>query len=314
MNALFVEFEERRGRIVKKSMFSLIGILIVTIVIVGCIGGYLKYEVLKPLDLYQDKNVMTIPFLLMEDPAAGYTLQRRAEQELLPPETVPAVTEPPITIAAATVPQTEPETQPPTEPESLQLEESWFDDALFIGNSLTNGLRDFARLGKADYFSRIGLTLYDVQEVWEKDISFGYTQLPELLQSKTYGKVYIGLGLNECGYPIEDVQVLYQDLINLIQEHQPDALIVLQGVMTVGKAKAQQGWYFNPENIFAFNEMVEGLADGDKIRYIDVNEWVAGEDGYMISGFSSDGCHPYLEGYEQWAQWILEKSGTFGIP
>lgn len=299
----------------KKTTFTLGCILIITAVLFGCVGAYLKYVVLKPLDIYQDEPVISIPFMLMEDNAAVYSLQRQAEQELFPPETVPAETLPPATEPVATLPPvTEPETQPPTEPQPLQLEESWFDDALFIGNSLTNGLRDYARLGEADYFSRIGLTLYDVREVWEKDLHFGYTQLEGLLRSKTYGKVYIGLDLNECGYSFGDIAVLYQELIDLIRQHQPNALIVLQGVMTVGKAKVQQGWYFDPENIFAFNEMVEGLADGDMIRYIDVNDWVAGEDGYMIEGFSSDGCHPYVTGYEEWAQWIMEESGKFGIP
>ena len=67
------------------------------------------------------------------------------------------VTEPEVTEPEVTEPEvTEPEV---TEPVYVELEESWFDDALFIGDSRTAGLKNYYRLGKADYFTKIGMNI-----------------------------------------------------------------------------------------------------------------------------------------------------------
>jgi hypothetical protein len=209
------------------------------------------------------------------------------------------------------VPVTDP---PPTTIPALELEESWFDDALFIGNSLMVGFRDFARLGEADYFCSIGMTVYSVWKESLKDKSFGSMKLETLLQTKSYGKIFIHLGTNDVGYPHKDVVRLYKSLVERIHEYQPDAVIVIQAAMTFGRAKERQASYMNPKNIGSLNAMISEIADGDKVRYVDVNEWCADEDGYLPTSFSSDGCHPYVSGYRDWSQWLLKKCGEFGIP
>ena len=116
------------------------------------------------------------------------------------------------------------------------------------------------------------------------------------------------------GYPHKDVVRLYGNLVERIQEYQPDALIVIQAAMTFGRAKEQQASYMNPRNIGSLNDMISGIADGEKVRFVDVNEWCADEEGYLPTSFSSDGCHPYVSGYRDWSQWLLKKCGEFGIP
>ena len=77
---------------------------------------------------------------------------------VLTEETAPPTTVPPTTIPPTTVPPT----TAPTEPTVSVPDESWFDDALFIGESRTAGLKVYGRLGKADYFCGEGLTVYGV--------------------------------------------------------------------------------------------------------------------------------------------------------
>lgn len=284
--------------------------LLLTAILVGLVGGYIKIAVLKPLQLYQDESVFAVPFKLMTDDATQYAIQL-AGMPTEPPTDPPTI--PPT--APPTVPPTEIETAPPpTTIPALELEESWFDDALFIGNSLMVGFRDFARLGEADYFCSIGMTVYSVWKESLKDKNFGNMKLETLLQTKTYGKILIHLGTNDVGYPHKDVVRLYGNLVERIQEYQPDALIVIQAAMTFGRAKEQQASYMNPRNIGSLNDMISGIADGEKVRFVDVNEWCADEEGYLPTSFSSDGCHPYVSGYRDWSQWLLKKCGEFGIP
>ncbi len=302
-----------------KHLLTLLCLLLITSVLVACLGGFLKYGVLRDLELCQDISIMAVPFVLLEDEGVKYALQTMAQKELeLPADqsTEPPITEESteaITEAQSDPPATEVPTEPPTEPWPEDVEESWFDDVLFVGDSRTVGLRDYARLGKAEYFCQVGMTVYGVLDAKCGDTNFGDTTLGDLLSTRSYGKIYVNLGLNECGSSHKSIISKYRQLLDLIQEKQPDAVIIVQGIMTVSREKAASKSYFGLDNLHALNDAIASLADGDQIRYIDVNEWLADEEGYMPSNWSGDGCHPYVAGYREWAQWLLDTAGDLHI-
>lgn len=294
----------------KKIPLTLVCMIVISSVLVACLGAYLKYEVLKPLDIFPEENIMSVPFKLLADHGAMYTLRAVAQEELLPPPTEPLV--PPT--QAPTEPPTVPPTEPPTEPPVIEVEESWFDDVLFIGDSRTVGMRDYARLGNAEYFCSVGMTLFNAENTWAGDKNFQSTTLENLLTERSYGKIYIILGINDCGYPHDTLIDSYEDLLELVREKQPDSVIILQSIMAVSKSKARSAWYFGMDNINAINERIAALADGGMIRYVDVNEWIANEDGYLPNDMTGDGCHLFADGYQAWAQWILDSAGDLRIP
>lgn len=315
-----------------KHMLTLLCMLIVSALIVAGLGAYLKFEILGPMSLYQDKSIIELPFLMLADDGLAYSVSAYAQMAEEPSEepteapsepngavllsqtqTVPAEPEITETEPPATEPIQE-ETEPPvTEPAYTPVEDEWFDDVLFIGNSLTVGLRDYARLGNAEYYCNVGMTVFNVFDSWAQDKGFRQMQLKTLLQIKTYGKIYIHLGTNETGYPLEGFIQRYQELVDMVRQYQPDAVIILQGIMTVGHAKADKVYYMTPQRIFEMNDQIEAMAEGDKMRYIDVNEWIADEEGFLPDDWSGDGCHPYGKGYGEWAQWIRDNAGTLGI-
>ena len=49
------------------------------------------------------------------------------------------------------------------------------------------------------------------------------------------------------------------------------------------------------------NENLAKLADGKKIRYINVNDKLADADGKLFPGMSRDRLHPTVKGYQIWA-------------
>ena len=290
--------------------------LIISSLLVLGIGAYLKYVVLAPLDLYKEEHLMAVPFLLMSDEQAQYALQNQTEpvQETEVTEPPTELTTEPETTAAPTEP-TEETTEPPTEPtEPIPMDESWFDDALFIGDSRTQGLGAFGKLGKADFFAQVGMTVYGARSA---EIEFkGYKNkqtIRSLLKRNEYGKVYICLGLNEIMGNHDDLIAAYQKIIDLVQEVEPDAVIILQAVMTVGREKAATKACFHPDYIASLNERIKALAVGENMRYIDVNEWIADEEGYLPDGWSRDGTHPYADGYYEWGEWIRLNASTLGI-
>lgn len=301
----------------KDKSLLLLRMIIVSSLLVACLGAYLKFDILKPLELYQDRGVMELPFLLLTDNGLRYSLQAKHKQETTVPETTaPAETVPPTVPATETPTEapTQPPTEAPTEPISGTVEESWFDDVLFIGDSRFVGLRDYARLGQAEYFANIGMTVFSVMEDWAQDQNFGWIQIDKLLEERSYGKIIIGLGLNDSGYDDEIILESYRQLLDLIQEKQPDAKIIIHGIITVSRRKAEEAWYFSLDNIYQLNQGMEQLADGEQIFYIDANSAYADEEGYLPDELSGDGCHFYATGYADWAQWIRNNVGYLGIP
>lgn len=318
----------------KKHLLTLSCMLLISSLVMAGFGAYLKYAVLGPLELYQDRNIIELPFQLLTDSGMRYTVQAKMEKEnetAAPEETLeptqPVTEMPTEEVTEAATDPTEftepteptetdpPETEPPvTEPVYIQVEESWFDDVLFIGDSRTVGLRDYARLGEAEYFASIGMSVFDVFDVWAEDREFGTKKLDYVLSNRSYGKVIIALGLNDCGEGQELIMEHFRKLIDYVKEMQPDAKIILHGIITVGRNKAKEAWYFGIDNLYQLNEGMKLLADGETVFYIDANEWLADEEGYLPSEWSGDGCHPYATGYQEWSMWILDNVGYLGIP
>lgn len=306
----------------KKRYLALACALLVSGAVVMGMGYYLKYQVLKPLDLVQDQEPAALPFLLAADAGLRCALADawNAPEPTAPtavttvPVTQPELTVPPTTIPATEPPETVPEITEPAEPQPAEpVDESWYDDVLFIGDSRTVGLRDYGRRGNADYFCSVGMTVFNYSQRRVFDEGFNKQYLKSLLEAKTYGKILIGLGINECGYPIEKLMNAYQGLIELVREKQPDAVIILEGIMTVSRSKARSKTYFHLDNIESVNERIAAFADNKTIFYIDVNDQFADEEGYLPDEMSEDGCHLYAEYYEDWADWISYAVAQLGI-
>lgn len=307
----------------KKHLCILLSILVVTSLLVAALGAFLKSHLNDNLNKYKDESVISLPFVLLKEGKLDDVLWKSnagtpAETTTAPTEetTTPDVTETvPPTKGETTVPETSvPET---TVPETTQpkpklpvygQDESFFDDTLFIGDSRLCGLRDYARLGKADYFCDVGMTIFNLWDRTTSDRDFGSTDLSGLLSQKKYGKIYIALGINECGYPMSSIESEYRALIEKLRQAQPDAIIVSQSIMTVGRGFAASADYFSISHLSEINDMFASFADNQKVFYLDVNEAIADADGYLPEDMSSDGCHLYAVENAVWAKWLCDSA------
>ena len=136
-------------------------------------------------------------------------------------------------------------------------DESFFDDALFIGDSRMVSSAYYARLGKADYFTDVGMNVFQMFSVTASDNNFDTTDLTTLLQNRTYKKIFIMLGINECGYPMSSLLSAYQEDIDTLKSLQPDATIYLLKVYGVSRSVAEGTSYFSPQRL---QEVNDGIA------------------------------------------------------
>lgn len=194
------------------------------------------------------------------------------------------------------------------EAEFYHADLSYFDDALFIGDSRTVGLYEYGGLGNAEVFAHSGMSIYKVfKEEFELKSGEKVT-LEKALQTKQFGKVYIMLGINELGYDFDQTVERFSEAIALIQEKQPEALIFIQANLHITNKKSEESDLFNNTNIDRFNQAVGGLADGKRIFYLDVNPLYDDGEGGLSEEFTTDHAHILGKYYVDWVDYILQKA------
>lgn len=189
---------------------------------------------------------------------------------------------------------------------------SYFDDALFIGDSRTEGLRDYGTLKGAHYFSTTGMNIYDI---WEETVDVkdvGKTGLSALLNKKSYSKIYIMLGINELGYDQGQTIERYKETIQSLQKKEPGAIIYICANQHVSKARSDADKLYNNKNINSLNEKLETLADWETLYFIDVNPLFDDETGSLKAGYSNDGVHVLGIYYDDWSTWLCENTIQIG--
>ena len=147
------------------------------------------------------------------------------------------------------------------------------------------------------------------------DRGFRATNLEGLLKSKTYGKIYIHMGLNELNNGADVVMEGYHELIALVRQYQPNAVIVIQECMAISE-KMGQGKRAPIDEFRKRNNMLRELAESDPVgyRFSETNSWAADENGYLRKEIASGDCHLLGKYYAEWGQFILQDAGWFGIP
>ena len=107
-------------------------------------------------------------------------------------------------------------------PESSPVEDSYFDDAVFIGDSRAEGLILNTGLTNATAHVHKGLTVDTVftEPVINKDGQ--KLSVMDALKSTQFSKVYIMLGINETGWVYSQIfQSKYGDIIDGIRRSIP---------------------------------------------------------------------------------------------
>lgn len=233
-----------------------------------------------------------------------------APESLLSPTPKPTPTPEPTP-----APTPEPDwAQPVPEGEPVDQEE-WFSDAVFIGDSRTDGLKLYSGItSKAVFLDYTGLTVYDVVEE-KKVIRSGSEKLSvlEALALGSYGKVYIALGVNELGYyDPESFAETYGQLIDAIRECQPDALLYVQSIFPVNTLKCKANaipYYVTNEGISSYNEVLPALCEEKKVRLVDIPKGLVDENGESPADISADGVHFRKAGYSLWLEHLISHTG-----
>lgn len=197
--------------------------------------------------------------------------------------------------------------EPSTRYKFKTVDKSYFDDALFIGDSRTVGLHRYAELYNADFLAEVGGTVHGVYGVTCADEN-GYYSLMDLLQNRTYGKVYIMFGVNEIAGDLNHNISAFSDLVETVKEYQPNAIVYICANLHVAESYSAYNPYYDNQRLDTYNGMLSDLADGKTSFYIDINEVYDDENGNLSVEYTGDGIHLYEAAYPIWASWLCARA------
>ncbi len=210
---------------------------------------------------------------------------------------MPAVTRIPVEPEPTDAPSDSPASPAPgfvpdVPAQDTPADDSYFDDAAFIGNSLMDGFRLYSGLTNCDVYAKTSMTVLGVGDYLNQ------------MSTIEYGKIYILLGINEIGYESYTFKDLYGEMVDRLQTDHPGAIIYIMGLSPVSKAKSDSHEYFNMEHVNTYNERLYELAEEKGCYYIDLCDALAGDDGYLPAEVTFDGIHFTAEEYGVWLDYL----------
>ncbi len=188
------------------------------------------------------------------------------------------------------------------------INQSYFDDALFIGDSRTICLQAYGGWNNASYYTSQGVSVWKILEEKIAPLSDGTMgTIEQALAEKKFGKIYIMLGVNELATGTPDSFLKqYKLVMDKIMALQPDAVIFVQAIVHVSQEKSDSEKYINNFNINDRNKRLYTLADNKKIFFIDANKVLDDQNGALTKEYTFDGVHLTAKYLPIWKNFLLK--------
>ncbi len=211
--------------------------------------------------------------------------------------------------------------------ESPKVDSSYFDDAVFIGDSVSNKLKLYATrqrktdpscLGKAQFLTAGSLGIHNA--LWDinrsDSVHPAYEGKKALLEDSIAAmkakKVYIMLGMNDIAvYGIDDSVKSMETLINNILAKSPDANIYIQSATPI--LTGFEGKKLNNAALTEYNQKMAQFCQEKGYAFVDVASVMKDENGNLIRAYCSDydttnpdnqGIHFTDEGCKVWIDYL----------
>lgn len=192
-------------------------------------------------------------------------------------------------------------------PESTSVEKSYLDDAVFIGDSRTEGLVLYTGLSNATSYTQKGLTVSTVFTDPIVDQDGQMVTVMEAMKHTQFSKVYIMFGINELGWAYPSIFIdKFTQMIQEIRAINPDAIIYVQEILPVSQEVSETHSYISNEKIQEFNQLILNMTKEQEVYYLQVSQAFIQDDTFCLpEGASSDGIHLTPSYCKTWLDYLL---------
>ena len=194
-------------------------------------------------------------------------------------------------------------------PANGRVDMAYFSDALFIGDSLTQGFQVYpSGIKNAKYAAYIGVGPKQLMSGTVTNLNGDVVTAIDEILAAAPKKVYLLLGTNALS-SLEDEALIkyYSDFMDFLMPQLPaDTVYYVQAIPPVTAEKSADPQYANTR-ITALNENLAQLAYNHNMHFLNLYAALAdGESnlrGELVAG--SDGVHLNAAGYEIWKEFLV---------
>lgn len=186
------------------------------------------------------------------------------------------------------------------------VDENYFSDALFIGDSRMQGFGLWSGL-PATFYTSTGFQLYRYETTKVVRTEDGKEPIFNALPYDAFTKIYIKVGLNEIGWGTEEkFESIYAQFIQQLREQEPRAIIFIHGLLPVTAQKSASDAYINNEKIIARNNALAVFAQTQNAYYLNVWDALADANGCLPAEMAGDGIHMKSQYMPLWTDYLMQ--------
>jgi len=189
-------------------------------------------------------------------------------------------------------------------PESERVKSAYFDDAVFVGDSITTGIQLYNMMSNTKVLAGTGInlaTLYTSPVVKLEDGS--RITIMDGLKDTQYKKMYVMLGGNEVRDEDKETFISrYSKAIDDLKALQPNAVMYVQSILPVTETN---NYHMDNVRIDEFNAALLELCKEKNVYYLNVAECMRDEKGNLPKEASpADGMHFGPDYYNKWFEYL----------
>lgn len=184
------------------------------------------------------------------------------------------------------------------------VDDSYFEDALFIGDSRLQGFGMYSGI-PGTFYAATGFQLYKYDSMKVVNTDAGKVPIMDALPYDTFTKIYIKVGLNEMGGNDNVFESKYIELLDRLRQSEPRAIVYVHGLLPVTASKSNSDKVHNNVNVEKRNDQLKKIAAEQGCYYLDVGSALAGPDGALPAEMAADGIHLKAQYMDRWKQFLV---------
>lgn len=189
-----------------------------------------------------------------------------------------------------------------------RVRSDYFDDAVFVGDSITTGISLYDIMSNARVYAKTGLGVAGILDNPFIEADGQNITLSEAFRREPAGKIYVMLGGNSLGNYDGKLIEPFTKFIETIAQENPNTVIYIQSVLPVNEAKYREKYHKELKNewIDDYNSKLKELSEKNGYYYLDVASIFKDETGGMPAEYTRDGVHIGVEQYSMWFDYLKE--------